>query len=189
MASQQQPGTSLAKNRLQIWPALLNSANPWATTASDLQALYDCPHTGAVTIRTSLLGGFPHDASIHQYTFFSSSRGHATANVGSDGRSEVNGGETSSLNTLGYSPISFNEYMTILVNLVSSPDFKIKNPPNPFIVSVTGSADEIFECYQQMQEVHCSYGGLTLMMEINLSCPNILDKPPPAYDEIGRAHV
>ena len=56
-------------------PPLLNSASPWATTNEDLQALYDCPYTGAVTVRTSLLGGFNHDDTIHQYAFLT---GHKT---------------------------------------------------------------------------------------------------------------
>ena len=55
---------------LYFSPPLLNSANPWATTKEDLQTLYDCPYTGAVTIRTGVLGGFAHDDTIHQYRFF-----------------------------------------------------------------------------------------------------------------------
>ena len=55
---------------LNFNPPLLNSANPWATTKEDLQALYDCPSTGALTIRTSVLGGFQHDDQIHQYRIF-----------------------------------------------------------------------------------------------------------------------
>lgn len=55
---------------LNFTPPLLNSANPWATTKEDIQALYDCPSTGALTIRTSVLGGFRHDDRIHQYRIF-----------------------------------------------------------------------------------------------------------------------
>ena len=55
---------------LNFVPPLLNSANPWATTKEDIQSLYDCPFTGALTIRTSVLGGFQHDDRIHQYRFF-----------------------------------------------------------------------------------------------------------------------
>ncbi|KAK5717866.1 dihydroorotate dehydrogenase [Elasticomyces elasticus] len=50
----------------------------------------------------------------------------------------------------------------------------------PFIISVTGSANAVRECYQKIQRAQ----GLIenpLCMEINLSCPNIPDKPPPAY--------
>lgn len=73
----------------------------------------------------------------------------------------------------------------------------------PFIVSVTGSAEEVGRCCEHLLEVlnepQKSYPSsdkdassldldsdldldLDLMMEINLSCPNIPDKPPPAYD-------
>lgn len=54
---------------LDFNPPLLNSANPWATTKEDIQALYDSPYTGAVTIRTSVFGGFPHDDGVHQWRF------------------------------------------------------------------------------------------------------------------------
>ncbi|KAL2411117.1 hypothetical protein ABEF95_004264 [Exophiala dermatitidis] len=60
----------MPSSKLKIDPPLLNSACPWATTLEDIKALYDSPYTGAVTIRTSLLEGFSHDDSIHQYTFF-----------------------------------------------------------------------------------------------------------------------
>ncbi|KAI8150985.1 Dihydroorotate dehydrogenase, partial [Colletotrichum sp. SAR 10_71] len=56
---------------LKISPPLLNSANPWCTTLSDLKALHASPHTGALTTRTSLLAGFAHSDARHQYTFFS----------------------------------------------------------------------------------------------------------------------
>jgi len=166
------------KINLNISPPLINSANPWATTKEDLQVLYDCPYTGAVTIRTSLLEPFPHDSSIHQYTFYSSSLATSAAKVNSDGRSEVVPGETSSLNTLGYSPISLSQYIEILKSLRLSSSEKIK----PFIVSVTGSPKDIFACLLLLYEGQSLTNNLNLLMEINLSCPNIPDKPPPAYN-------
>ena len=39
--------------QFKIEPPLLNTACPWATTLEDLASLYNCPHTGAITIRTS----------------------------------------------------------------------------------------------------------------------------------------
>ena len=83
-----------------------------------------------------------------------------------------------------------------------------KTKTKPFIVSVTGSAEEVGRCCEHLLEVlnepEKSYPlphsnaddassssdhpdsdlglDLDLMMEINLSCPNIPDKPPPAYD-------
>src|SRR2546429_5180057 len=95
---------------LDFDPPVLNSACPWATTASDLRDLYECPYTGAVTTRTSLitLKGFPHDPQTHQYTFFNVSRGapHNTVNSTTGGPSSPQPDETTSLNTLGYSPLS-----------------------------------------------------------------------------------
>src|SRR3954462_6518756 len=92
---------------ITISPPLLNSSNPWATTYDDLLCLYNSPHTGAVTTRTSLWRGFSQDPAIHQYTFFSPSLGHTPSPIPllSEDRSEVLPDETSSLNTLGYSPI------------------------------------------------------------------------------------
>jgi len=189
------------KPKFEISPPLLNSSNPWATTEEDLAALYACPHTGAVTIRTSLWKSFTQHPTTHQYTFFSPKLGHATTPIDvtlPEGRGEVRDGETSSLNTLGYSPIAFPTYLQMLVRMSQDGLLTLSSPsgrPKPFIVSVTGSADEVARCCAHMIEVlnapDASYPsgssqrasrGLNLMMEINLSCPNIPDKPPPAYD-------
>lgn len=91
--------------------------------------------------------------------------------------------EPSSLNTLGYSPIPLGEYLRMLENASKSGDSHF-NPrrEKPVIVSVTGTPDAVAQCYTQISEVKSQNNGLNLMMEINLSCPNILDKPPPAYD-------
>jgi len=180
--------STTSQYHINISPPLLNSANPWATTQEDLLSLYDSPYTGAVTIRTSLLDGFTQSASTHQYTFFSASTGYTKSNVDSsgsvyaEGRGAVIPGETSSLNTLGYSPIPFGHYLNILHSLARSQQLT-RQPMKPFIVSVTGSADEVQKCYLQLVKLHNdSVPGLDLMMEINLSCPNIPDKAPPAYD-------
>lgn len=168
---------------LHINPPLLNSASPWATTVDNLRELYNCPYIGAITIRTSLLNGFPHDPDIHQYTFFSSSIGRATARVAEDGRSEVLPNEDSSVNTLGYSPIPLQKYLMWIGQACSGeiPDFHPR-AGKPIIVSVTGSAEEVASCYSFISHLQ-QRTGLRLMMEINLSCPNIPDKSPPAYDE------
>lgn len=185
-----------------ISPPLLNSSNPWATTKEDLLALYDCPFTGAVTLRTSLWSGFPNDAKIHQYAFFSPSVGHSTIPVNEDSikRRDVRAGEPygvnekCSLNTLGYSPVSFEEYMGMLVAMSRDGSLSGK-PSKPFIISVSGTADEVGRCAKRILKVmngpelwfplrdgEEAGEKLNLMMEINLSCPNIPDKPPPAYD-------
>ncbi|KAG4410538.1 hypothetical protein IFR04_016328, partial [Cadophora malorum] len=238
MAPKQPQLASSKQQPFTITPPLLNSANPWATTEADLTALYECPYTGAVTIRTSLWRAFNQHPSTHQYTFFSSTLGHATANINVDlpeGRGDVLPAETSSLNTLGYSPIAFEEYIAMLVRMSRSrcsalqQEAKTKQSESgdselatgtqtktktktgttktkPFIVSVTGSAEEVGRCCEHLLEVLNEPGksyppstsdqnasssdlpdpdldlDLDLMMEINLSCPNIPDKPPPAYD-------
>ncbi len=165
-------------------PPLLNSSNPWATTIEDLRSLYNSPHTGAITVRTSLLKGFAHDPSIHQYVFFNPSSGHSTATVSQDGKSEALPDDSSSLNTLGYSPTPLQTYLEWIkaaaLNEIEGFHLRFEKP---IILSVTGTAVEVAECYKLI----CDYTiytktGLNLMMEINLSCPNIPDKPPPAYD-------
>ena len=187
------------KYRISILPPLLNSSNPWATSLSDLRALYNCSFTGAVTTRTSLLTGFTQHPTTHQYTFFSTSTGHATSHIdisGAEGRGERLDGETSSLNNLGYSPIPFKTYISMIVRLSQDGELTqiTSAGPKPFIISVTGSAEEVAECYTHLLDVRANpdaiyphpdkktSSGLRFLMEINLSCPNIPDKSPPAYD-------
>lgn len=157
-----------------IDPPLINSSNPWCSTQEDLQALYDCPHTGAVTTRTSLLKGFDHNPAVNQHTFFDP-RNHARVSQGSPDYS-VADDKCGSLNTLGYSPIPLVEYL-YFVSAITSAESTIRKP---FIISVTGSPTDILECYKMITE-HQKTVPVPLCMEINLSCPNIPSKPPPAY--------
>ncbi|KAI9733489.1 MAG: dihydroorotate dehydrogenase [Claussenomyces sp. TS43310] len=167
----------------EIHPPLLNSANPWAFTLDDLKALYECPFTGAITTRTSLIDGFSHNSATHQYTFFSPVTGSTGSQVSAEGRGEVIPSEPSSLNTLGYSPIPLSEYLSWFTGLGDGRSHISCRTSKPVIVSVTGSAEEIARCYALMTEAQArSTDHVSFMMEINLSCPNILDKPPPAYD-------
>lgn len=167
--------------KLYIDPPLLNSASPWATTYEDLKALYDCPFTGAVTVRTSLLNGFQHDKNIHQYAFFDCG-GAAPAK----GDASITAGKTS-LNTLGYSPVTLDEYLGIVARVIGS-DGPVppKQQKKPIILSVTGPPEDVQEAYVMIQR-KAREGGFDLGMEINLSCPNIKGKPPPAYDEAALA--
>ena len=163
-----------------ITPPLLNSANPWCTTLEQLQELYDSPHTGAITTRTSLLGGFPHDPAHHQFTFFNPST-HTTSTPNKDlgGDASTSG----SLNTLGYSPIPLSEYLeyvkTISKRMGDVPSNE-RESFKPVIISVTGSAEEIAQCYSLICTAQSDV-KMPLAMEINLSCPNIPGKTPPAY--------
>jgi dihydroorotate dehydrogenase (fumarate) len=167
--------------KLRIDPPLLNSASPWATTYEDLKALYSCPFTGGVTVRTSLLKGFQHDQNVHQYAFFDSG---SAANVKGD--ESITAGQTS-LNTLGYSPVPLGEYLEIVRRVVidHGGGDGLENgrcrEKKPVILSVTGTPEEVEKAYLLIQGASRDH-GLELGMEINLSCPNIKGKPPPAYD-------
>ncbi len=168
-------------------PPLLNSANPWATTQEDLQTLYDCPYTGAVTTRTTTHKGFRHDDKIHQYCFFDGSHNvtrHSSSNISSKSsnlpdRSTASGTNISSLNTLGYSPLPLSDYIRMVLRIIKNGEHARK-PMKPIIFSVTGSASEVAECYQQISKSQPSPES-RFLMEINLSCPNIAGNPPPAY--------
>ncbi|KAF2108553.1 hypothetical protein BDV96DRAFT_587411 [Lophiotrema nucula] len=174
------------KHNLVIHPPLLNSSNPWCSTLEQLQALYASPHTGAVTTRTSLLDGFPNDSAHHQFAFYNP----ATHNAAEpNAESSASPDQTGSLNTLGYSPLPLATYLgfiKIISDSLPSPAAHSteKDPthtPKPFIISVTGTPSDVAECYRQI----CALQHKVLMvlaMEVNLSCPNIPGKPPPAYD-------
>ncbi|TGJ87014.1 hypothetical protein E0Z10_g1771 [Xylaria hypoxylon] len=171
--------------RLRIEPPLFNSANPWATTLEHLRDLYRCPYTGAVTTRTALLDqGFPHDESVHRFKFFEAGTHRVVSGTG--GEDGVGAGDAS-LNTLGYSPIPLDGYLGFIRKIdeeegkdVGGKGRGIKER-KPFIVSVTGSPDEVAECYRRI--VRCAGDvRMVLAMEVNLSCPNIPGKPPPAYE-------
>jgi dihydroorotate dehydrogenase (fumarate) len=177
----------MATTKLKIEPPLLNSACPWATTLEDIKALYDSPFTGAVTIRTSLLEGFSHDDSIHQYTFFTPGKTIAAdAPKGEESKppsSASNPSEpVSTLNTLGYSPLTLSEYLGIINEIVGQRHLGTDTPTKkPFILSVTGTADEIAMAYALVANAAEMDEDLRLAMEVNLSCPNIASAPPPAY--------
>ena len=161
---------------LQFEPPLLNSANPWATTIEELKELYDCPYTGAVTTRTCTLGGFDHDDQIHQFAFFEPS----SLEIGTKDRSRA----TASINTLGYSPIPLSQTLENIESIVSQLDKTKLSKQKPFIVSITGSTEEIVSCVQLIVAAQLRI-TVPLFAEINLSCPNITGKPPPAFSFDG----
>lgn len=155
---------------LNFDPPILNSATPWATTLEDLRDLYNCPFTGAVTVRTSTLDGFAHDDRFHQFAFFEPS----TLETADQSRT------TGSLNTLGYSPIPLEETLKnieAIVNGLSKAQFQKQKP---FIVSITGSTEDVSSCIEKIVEAQLRI-DVPLLAEINLSCPNISGKPPPAF--------
>ena len=171
---------------LDFDPPLLNSASLWATSYEDLKSLYFSKSTGAVTTRTSLVGGFDHDPLIHQHCF-----------VTPEDRSEFQDGpgasapfksrSVTSLNTYGYSPYPLSLYLEWSAKIISesgdsSPTANLK----PIIISVTGTSADIAQAYSDtastLRQIHCQgHTRARLLLEVNLSCPNIANKPPPAY--------
>ena len=171
--------------KLSIDPPILNSANVWATTEEELDAYYQCEHTGAITIRTSLLDGFEHENQVHQYCLFDVN----TGNLFSDGESygstsALQSMATSSLNTLGYSPVPLRAYVEIIKNIELNACKGGRIQQKPVIYSVTGSVQEVLQCHKLLQ-IEVDTTRSAWMMEINLSCPNIPNKPPPAYSKSG----
>ncbi|KAI3342417.1 hypothetical protein F4824DRAFT_202442 [Ustulina deusta] len=179
--------------RLDINPPLFNSANPWATTLEHLRSLYRCPSTGAVTTRTALLGqGFPHDEGVHRFAFFDTGTHRV---VGREDWERGDGVGDASLNTLGYSPIPLDVYLGFIRQIDQEGQGNREmgeesERKKPFIVSVTGTPDEVAECYRLISRAAPELAMVGIAMEVNLSCPNIPGKPPPAYEgQALRAYV
>ncbi|KAF3933475.1 hypothetical protein ABW19_dt0203713 [Dactylella cylindrospora] len=147
--------------RINISPPLLNTSSPWATTLEEIKALYELSSTGAVSTRTSFREvGFPDDPAIHQHAFI---------------------GHSSSLNSYGYSPNPLKYYLDSIESVVESSAAPQKKP---FIISITGTEAEVGACISQISAWAKSL-TITAYVEINLSCPNIPDKPPPAYSSVS----
>ncbi|KAF5552080.1 oxidoreductase ordL [Fusarium phyllophilum] len=172
------PVTTMAPPELTINPPLLNSATPWATDINDLLAIASSPSTGAITTRTSLINGFAHQHEQHQYLFFNP--GTVTPDQGTSSNQIPPSGHTedamASLNNLGYSPITLDGYLGFLSEISR----RLPGLRKTFIVSVTGSPEDIKESYARI-EIASKTLPFPLAMEVNLSCPNIPGAPPPAY--------
>lgn len=135
----------------------------FSSTKEDLEALYETPYTGAVTTRTALLNAFPEDKTLHQHAFFGDNK-------------------SSSINSYGYSPYDLSEYLQWVCEIHEDHPSSSK----PFIVSVTGTPDQVEECFTKIQALRKDLSlptkeGFDIGIEINLSCPNIRGSPPPAY--------
>lgn len=160
---------------LQFHPTLLNTPCPWCSDLEQLRALYASPYLGAVTTRTSMLEPFPHNPDVNQYVFFdSTAQQNAQPNV-----PEAQSTQTASLNTIGFSPTNLDGYLGFIKTISDEQpsDAKLK----PFIVSVTGSPEEMCQAYRKITAFQAEV-KMDLIMEINLSCPNIPGKISPAYD-------
>ncbi|KZS90301.1 FMN-linked oxidoreductase [Sistotremastrum niveocremeum HHB9708] len=155
-------------HRLVISPPVLNSSSPWASDKLLLEKLYNCIHTGAVTTRTAVrehpdIDCFSEDPVKHKVVFASH--------------------DLSSLNSYGYSPHPLKEYILWIKEMLA------KDPASkkPFIVSITSSSPTLLSSMvDDIQELRQSIGDhqgdhSRIAVELNTSCPNIPDHPPPSY--------
>ncbi|EGO60244.1 hypothetical protein NEUTE1DRAFT_15063, partial [Neurospora tetrasperma FGSC 2508] len=168
---------------LNIHPPLINTPCPAATTLEDLLILWNCPSTGAITTRTSLLSGFPHDDTKNLYVFYDSSSHTVSSSTNPSSPSSATSTQNATLNSLGYSPLPLQTYLDFIRTITTSSSSKT------IIISVTGSAEDVAQCYLHIARLQSELLYVTsspsfvvkLAMEINLSCPNIPHHPPPAY--------
>jgi len=153
-------------HNIRVDPPLINSSCPWASEFHQLDGLYNCPWTGAVTTRTATLNGFSEDSS-HTVVFAQDS--------------------LSTLNSYGYSPHPLSVYLEWIHQILS----RTTQTQNckPFIISITSSSpstlstmlDMIQELRVKLQETAQGNSPSRIAIELNTSCPNIRGSPPPAY--------
>ncbi|KAK3493781.1 hypothetical protein B0T13DRAFT_317775 [Neurospora crassa] len=188
--------TKMTTPKLDIYPPLINTPCPAATTLEDLLILWNCPSTGAITTRTSLLSGFPHDDTKNLYVFYDSSSHTVSSSTNPSSPSSATPTQNATLNSLGYSPLPLQTYLDFIRTIA---EYHSPPPPNnhkgrsigrskTIIVSVTGSAEDVAQCYLHIARLQSILflstslaSGVKVAMEINLSCPNIPHHPPPAY--------
>ena len=181
---------------LNFVPSLLNSASVWATTSEEIQALYDCPYTGAVSTRTCLVNGFNHEPEIHQHCFTSNhniSDCHTQTKDSFHIASPVRAtSQVTSLNTYGYSPWPLAYYLDLISSIIRHKQQLGQDTAKAIIISITGTPREVAFAREQILKCQgrlrkgtsgCAKENVRLLMEINLSCPNISGKPPPAYSK------
>ncbi|KAI6134196.1 hypothetical protein EV401DRAFT_2053313 [Pisolithus croceorrhizus] len=144
---------------IDVRPPLINTSCAWVSDLQQLTALYDCPHTGAVSTRTATLSGFKEDSS-HTVAFLA--------------------GSLSSINSYGYSPHSLSSYITWVRTLLERDPSSSK----PFIISITESDPEALRkmvtAIRDLSAEHPSW-HMRIAVEFNASCPNIKGHPPPSY--------
>lgn len=179
--------------RLDIETPIFNASCPWASTFENLEGLYhESCRAGAVTTRTSLMNGFPDDSRIHQHLYFDPSDvlyGPYISNAERHGQGDPSR-KASTLNTYGYSPFPLEKYLEWIVTLHNKylPFQRAAELHKVWIISITGSSDDVYQCCAlihtrlRTELEHLPMNELPkVAIEVNLSCPNIADKPPPAY--------
>lgn len=164
--------------RLVINPPLLNAACPWASDLSHLRPLFACASTGAITTRTSLVNGYPHDDAKNTFLFYDPSDASSTTRTAPQSFPSLDDTLRGSLNCFGLSPHNLETYCDWVSTLA------VENPGSSklVIVSVTGETPESNAAAVRRVIALASTVSLRLAVEINLSCPNVPGVPPPAYD-------
>jgi len=168
---------------LTIHPPLLNTASAWASTYEDLKALYECPHTGAVTTRTATIDRFPHDPQIHKVAFSRDTQ--------------------SSINSYGYSPYPLAQYLewidrilteridsnkvfiiSIAASLGMDTRLSKQAPLDPTRPKGESELTEMLQAIQDLRKKHNDDSSVSprIAVEINTSCPNLPGHSPPAYE-------
>ncbi|EJD04414.1 FMN-linked oxidoreductase [Fomitiporia mediterranea MF3/22] len=150
-------------HRLHISPTLMNSSSVWASEEKQLKELYECQYTGAVTTRTATLKGFPENYPTEHTMAFSSE-------------------SLSSVNSYGYSPHPLSQYLLWVESLLQN-----KKSTKPVVISITSSSpSELRNMVHAVQQLRQKIGdengeSSRIGIELNTSCPNIANAPPPAY--------
>ncbi|KAF9493889.1 FMN-linked oxidoreductase [Pleurotus eryngii] len=158
---------------IEVEPAIINSSCAWSSDRDQLQALYDCPYTGAVTTRTATIGGFSEN-DTHRVAFMND-EAHLT-----------------SINSYGYSPHPLSTYLGVITDILSSEKTSLAQErlaSKPFIISITASdartlrtmVTSIQNTLRYTPDGTPSPWAHRIAVELNTSCPNISGAPPPAY--------
>ncbi|KAJ3576289.1 hypothetical protein NP233_g525 [Leucocoprinus birnbaumii] len=152
-------------NSINITPPLLNSSCAWSSDLAQLKALYESPFTGAITTRTATLKGYKENES-NTFAFTNDT--------------------VSSINSYGYSPHPFAKYLLWIEEILTSTSNR-----KPIIVSLTSDVDDpesLAAMISQLQDLRektgdqANDGNALIAIELNTSCPNIKNAPPPGYN-------
>lgn len=163
--------------KLRIEPPLLNAACPWASDLTFLRPLWKSSSTGAITTRTSLVNGYPHDDAVNTFLFYDPSDSTSSTSRDPPAFKPASDTLTGSLNCFGLSPHPLSSYLDFIRELAKKPSDKL------IVVSVTGETPETNAEAVRRVIAFSKEVPLRLAVEINLSCPNVPGRPPPAYDD------
>ncbi|GAA5938953.1 uncharacterized protein JCM15063_004374 [Sporobolomyces koalae] len=141
---------------------LLNSASPWASTLEDLEQLWQCEFSDAITTRTATLTGYPDDPAKHQVAFF--------------------GTKNNSINSFGFSPYPLKQYLEWLDQILSKDPNSRKRHEKRIIVSIGPADGQELQVSLDLVHGFAQKHNIVVGVEFNASCPNLNGLPPPAYN-------